>query len=142
MPAATNRADLLAVTQKNYAKLRALIDTMPYAQAKLKREDGTSIKDVVGHRADWQVGNAAEIPAPGYKWNQPKAYNADLCAAQSDLDWNDARDMLAVSHPRLGRGHRVITLPFSSQMGAHLLSRRRRLILRFAIGALWRIRSL
>ena len=103
MPAATNRADLLAVTQKDYSKLRALIDTIPTAQAMLKREDGNSIKDVVGHRAHWQAGNAAEISAPGYKWNQPKEYCADLRAAQSDLDWNDVRNMLAVNHARLGR---------------------------------------
>lgn len=114
MPAATNRADLIAVTIKDYDKLRTLIDQMPAAQATLKRADDTSIKDVIGHRAHWidlflgwyaqgQAGETPEIPAPGYKWNQLKAYNADLRAAQADLGWDDVRDLLAANHARLLR---------------------------------------
>lgn len=53
MPAATDKTDLMAVTATEYTKLRALIDAMPDAQALAKREDDTSIKDVIGHRAHW-----------------------------------------------------------------------------------------
>ena len=112
MPAATSKADLLAVTKTEYAKLRKLIDGVPEAQAMLKREDDTSIKDVIGHRAHWadlflgwyaegQKGGEVAIPAPGYKWNQLKAYNARVRADQAGLGWDAARDMLATSHAAL-----------------------------------------
>jgi hypothetical protein len=53
MPAATTRDDLIAVTLKEWAKLDALIDTVPEAVARHPFEDDTSIKDVIAHRAHW-----------------------------------------------------------------------------------------
>lgn len=109
MPAATNKADLLAVSEKEYAKLLKLIEGISDSQAMKKRAEDTSIKDVVGHRAHWiklflgwyaagQDGDKVAIPAPGYKWNQLKEYNAQLRADQSDLTWPDAKRMLAKNH--------------------------------------------
>jgi len=112
MPAATTKADLLAVTEKEYAKLCALIAAIPEAQALKKREAATSIKDVIGHRAHWarlflgwyaegQKGGKVAIPAPGYKWNELKAYNAQIRAEQAGLGWQAARALLAENHAAL-----------------------------------------
>lgn len=112
MPAATNKADLLSVTQKEFAKLEKLISDIPDKQALTKREDDTSIKDVIGHRAHWihlflgwyadgQKGGPVAIPAEGYKWNQLKDYNAKLRANQADLSWHEVQAMLAKNHTKL-----------------------------------------
>lgn len=112
MPAATTKADLLAVTKKDYAKLAKLIETIPDEPAMRKREDDTSIKDVIAHRAHWidlflgwyrdgQAGKTVHFPAEGYKWNDLKAYNAALRAEQAGLGWADAKALLAANHANL-----------------------------------------
>jgi hypothetical protein len=106
------RAELLAGTQAEYAKLQKLVVDMPTAQAMLKREDDTSIKDIVAHRAHWialflgwfqdgQAGRNVHIPAKGYKWNDLKRYNADLRADQAGLGWDDAKAQLIQAHVAL-----------------------------------------
>ncbi|MDJ0824691.1 MAG: ClbS/DfsB family four-helix bundle protein [Rhodobacter sp.] len=112
MPAATTKADLIAVTEKEFAKLQAVLDTVPEARALEKDADDTSVKDVVAHRAHWidlflgwyadgQAGREVRFPAPGYKWSDLKAYNADLRARQADMGWAEARAALAAGHARL-----------------------------------------
>ncbi len=112
MPAATNKADLIAVTEKEFAKLETVLETVPDALALLKDDDETSVKDIVGHRAHWidlflgwyadgQAGKAVAFPAPGYKWSDLKAYNAALRERQADLGWAAAREGLAAAHGRL-----------------------------------------
>lgn len=112
MPAATNRSDLLAVTTKEYDKLVSVMEKVAPDQALRKREDDTSIKDVIAHRAHWitlflgwyadgQAGKEVFFPARGYKWNDLKAYNAQLRADQAGLGWEDAKAMLAANHAQL-----------------------------------------
>ena len=114
MPAATNKADLLAVTDKEFAKLTKLLDTVPVParNAPDPKAEGTTLKDTIGHRAHWialflgwyadgQAGNDVFFPAEGYKWSDLKRYNADLRAAQVGLDWDAARAMLANNHAKL-----------------------------------------
>lgn len=112
MPAATNRLDLLNVTQKDFAKLTALLADVDVDLAKQPFEDGVSIKDVIGHRAHWtglffgwyaqgQKTGRADIPAKEYKWNQLKDYNAKLRDDQADLSWDQVQGMLQDSHARL-----------------------------------------
>ncbi|TCV75742.1 ClbS/DfsB family four-helix bundle protein [Neorhizobium sp. S3-V5DH] len=112
MPAAAAKPQLKEITVEEYAKLRSLIDRIGEEQAMRKREDDTSIKDVVAHRAHWielflgwyrdgQTGQKVEIPAKGYKWSELKTFNADLRARQADLSWLDARASLEGSHRRL-----------------------------------------
>ena len=112
MPAATNRADLLAVTAAEYVRLTDLIADLPPEVALRKRDDDTSIKDVIGHRAHWielflgweaegRAGGQPEIPGPGYKWSDLKAFNAQLRKAQARLGWSEVRDMLSINHGRL-----------------------------------------
>ncbi len=106
--AAQTKPDLLAVTEKEFAKLSALIETIDADTALRKREEDTSIKDVVAHRAHWielflgwyadgLAGLPVYFPAEGYKWNDLKRYNADLRERQSSLGWPEA---VALLHTR------------------------------------------
>lgn len=111
MPA-TSKSELLAVTEKEFAKLTALLDQIDPEFALEKDADDTSIKDVVAHRAHWidlflgwqrdgLAGNEVHFPAKGYKWNELKRYNADLRAAQAELNWPQAREDLSQATARL-----------------------------------------
>jgi hypothetical protein len=112
MSAATNRADLIVVTEKEYAKLRRLIDPIPEARALVPDADGWSIRDIIVHRTHWsglffvwktggEAGEAVQTPAPGYKWNQLRAYNATIRAAASETGWSAACADLATAHGRM-----------------------------------------
>lgn len=112
MPAATTKTDLIVVSQKEFDKLHRLISDIPDAQALQKREDDTSIKDVIAHRAHWaalflgwyqdgQAGKTVHFPSEGYKWNDLKRYNADLRAQQANLGWGDACALLSDNHAAL-----------------------------------------
>jgi hypothetical protein len=112
MPAALDKAGLLEQTRSDYAKLRRVIEDFPAALQLERNPEETSPKDIIAHRAHWIVlflgwhrdgaaGKTPEIPAPGYKWNQLKAYNAALRAAQSGLGWEDACRMLDTAHEML-----------------------------------------
>ncbi len=114
MPAATTRADLLAVTEKEFAKLTKLLEDLDDAAALYEFQDSSSIKDVIGHRAHWsdlflgwyeqgQKTGQADIPAKGYKWSQVKEYNARLRDQQRGLSWGEVCAMLNDSHTRLIR---------------------------------------
>lgn len=111
MPAATNKLDLIAVTGAEYARFVALLEKVP-KELREREVDGTSIKDIVGHRAHWielflgwysdgQAGRDVALPAPGYKWNELKRYNADLRKRQAGLSWAEVRVMLDVAYTRL-----------------------------------------
>jgi hypothetical protein len=112
MPAATTKADLTAITQKEYAKLSALLDGIGEAEAIARDEDGWSIRDVVLHRAHWidlflgwiadgQAGRAVHIPDRGVKWSELKPYNAALRDRYAHLKWTDAQARLADRHAAL-----------------------------------------
>ncbi|MCV3271186.1 ClbS/DfsB family four-helix bundle protein [Roseobacter sinensis] len=99
--AATTRTALIEITQKEYDKLTRLIAPLCAAQAVVKDDDDTSIKDVIAHRAHWielflgwyadgQAGKEVHFPAAGYKWNELRRYNADLRLRQKDLGWDGA----------------------------------------------------
>ena len=112
MPAATTKADLLAITRRDYGKLEKVVENIGDADALKVRDEETAIKDIIGHRAHWidlflgwmadgQAGREVHIPAKGYKWNQLKAYNAKVRADQSGLGWDEAKAMLADRHGKL-----------------------------------------
>lgn len=101
MPAATNKADLLAVFDKDYAKLMKTLGGIDEATAQWhSAEDETTIKGLIAHRIHWvglffgwyetgKAGETVHIPAKGYKWNQLKDYNAPIYAAGNDRPWAD-----------------------------------------------------
>ncbi|NMG37958.1 ClbS/DfsB family four-helix bundle protein [Chelativorans sp. ZYF759] len=110
--AATQKAQLEALTAKEFERLYMLLQPIDANAAMEKDVDHTSIKDVVGHRAHWielflgwyadgMAGKEVAFPAPGYKWNELKRYNTDLGKRQADLDWPAALAMLRDQHLRL-----------------------------------------
>lgn len=112
MPAATNKADLLAVTGKEFTKLGALLDDLDPDLATKPFDDGWSVKDVIAHRAHWiglflgwyadgQAGKDVAFPAPGYKWNQLKTYNTIMRDQHAALSWQDTRANLSTAHDKL-----------------------------------------
>ena len=109
--ACTNRADLIALTEKEYAKLQKLIAQLDQAQSEMHQDD-VSIKDVIGHRAHWidlflgwysdgKAGKEVFFPAEGYKWNDLNRYNAALRKKQVHLDWVAACALLQSRHDQL-----------------------------------------
>ncbi|PIE14169.1 MAG: hypothetical protein CSA70_03215 [Rhodobacterales bacterium] len=113
MPAATNKIDLLEVTQREFSKLETLIQGIPDPLAQQAGPDnGPSIRETIGHRAHWiglflgwykdgQAGREVAFPAPGYKWNQLPAYNAALRREQAGMQWSEARQRLLNAHEQL-----------------------------------------
>ncbi|GAB5448564.1 ClbS/DfsB family four-helix bundle protein [Gymnodinialimonas sp.] len=109
MPAATTKADLMTVTDREWTKLNALLEKVPGDLAETKDADDTCIKDILTHRAHWiglffqwlEEGAAAQMPDHGVKWNELKAYNAGLRDRYADVTWDAARAGLTEAHGRL-----------------------------------------
>lgn len=113
MPAATNKADLIAVTLKEYDKLVPLLDRFDNDLAeKVDPDQDCSAKEILAHRAHWiglflswyqdgLAGLDVKTPAPGYKWNQLKPYNAFIYRTSRAFDWQDVRDDFARKHDAL-----------------------------------------
>ena len=113
--AASNKDELLSLTEKEFSKLDALVSEVSENTAlALHPKDAISIKDTVVHRAHWvdlffswyrdgKAGKEVQTPAPGYKWNQLKEYNAKLREETRDVSWDDAKLHLAKSHKKLMR---------------------------------------
>jgi len=111
MPA-TNKNELLAVTETEFANLSELINSIEQNAALVKLDEDTSIKDIVAHRAHWiglflgwykdgMAGKEVYFPAKGYKWNQLKLYNKALRKKQSKLTWKDAKRQFTTNHKKL-----------------------------------------
>ena len=110
--AAKTKAELLALAEREYAKLAGLCEGVTEVWAMAKDDDDTSIKDIVAHRAHWidlflgwyrdgLAGKQVHFPAKGYKWNELKRYNAELRARQSSLGWQEAQELLTSGHRHL-----------------------------------------
>lgn len=101
MSAATTKAELLAVIEAEHAKLQRLLDAVDEASAVWSDASGeVTVKAIIAHRTHWLDlfwrwyeggvrGEPVETPAPGYKWNQLKAYNAPIYAAAGARSWRD-----------------------------------------------------
>lgn len=111
---AQNKKELLDFSKKEFEKLTKLIGTISSSSALIKDDEGSSIKDVVAHRAHWidlflgwysdgLAGKPVFFPAEGYKWNELKRYNANLRAQQSGMDWEGAVAALQESFEKLTR---------------------------------------
>ncbi len=112
MPAATTKSDLIAVCEKDFAKLQATLESVPEALAAKPFEGGPSIKETVSHRAEWiamylrwwedgQAGRPVHMPAEGYRWNQLVPLNAKIREAHAGLGWAAARALLEERHAAL-----------------------------------------
>ena len=113
--AASNKVDLLSLTEKEFSKLDTLVSEISDKTALAPHpKDTISIKDTIVHRAHWidlflgwyrdgKAGKEVQTPAPGYKWNQLKEYNAKLRDQTRDVSWKDAKAHLTKSHKKLMR---------------------------------------
>ncbi|MCR9137928.1 MAG: ClbS/DfsB family four-helix bundle protein [Alphaproteobacteria bacterium] len=110
--AASNKSELMEITQKEFEKLTLILDKVDEKWSLIGDEDDTSIRDIVIHRAHWidlflgwyedgQAGKEVFFPAKGYKWNDLKRYNADLRSRCADVTWTDARNRLNAAHRKL-----------------------------------------
>ena len=113
MPAATNKPDLIDITLKEYGKLDQLLspldeDTATWAHP----NDNLSIRDIIAHRGHWLglylswyedglSGLDVRTPAPGYKWNQLKSYNAIVYATARHFSWKDIHNAFHHHHDAL-----------------------------------------
>lgn len=99
--AATNKTELLQITQKEFAKLEKLLLAIENRVAIQKDSDDISIKDIVTHRTHWidlffgwyrdgREGKLVHFPAEGYKWNDLKRYNAALRKQHAQITWEEA----------------------------------------------------
>lgn len=101
MPAATNKTDLLAVFDKDLAKLRRTLEAVDETKSNLSApDDDTTKRGVIAHRTHWMgmfhgwyddgvAGREVHVPAKGYKWNQLKEFNAPLYARGNKTSWPD-----------------------------------------------------
>ncbi|MGD1887001.1 MAG: ClbS/DfsB family four-helix bundle protein [Cohaesibacteraceae bacterium] len=112
--AAINRDELHSVSEKEFARLTRLLDDLEdgLADKPDPANDDLAIKQIIAHRVHWlglffvwydggKAGEDVQTPAPGYKWNQLKAYNAKLHEAARDRDWAGIRQELEDGHARL-----------------------------------------
>ena len=100
--AATSKAELVTLAEKEFTTLRQVLDGIDAETAATPHpDDGITIKDTVVHRAHWialflgwyrdgAAGKPVQTPAPGYKWNQLKAYNARLRDQTRAVTWDQA----------------------------------------------------
>ena len=114
MPAKT-KAELIEISAKEFDKLLATLDGLDAAVATAPDpEDGITIKDTVLHRVHWihlflgwyrdgVAGKAVSTPAPGYKWNQLKEYNAKIREETRGTAWPVALEQLRTAHHELMR---------------------------------------
>ncbi|MEO1039298.1 MAG: ClbS/DfsB family four-helix bundle protein [Pseudomonadota bacterium] len=112
MPAATNKSELLAATAAEFDKLERLLGPLDEASANWRVDDGdVSIKAVIAHRTHWldlfgswyeagASGEDVQTPAPGYKWNQLKAYNAPIYQAAETASWRETHTAFLDAHTR------------------------------------------
>ncbi|WP_197409525.1 ClbS/DfsB family four-helix bundle protein [Erythrobacter sp. YT30] len=101
MPAATNKSDLLAVFDKDLAKLRKTLTTIDEEMSLLSAPDDiTTIRGILAHRTHWMgmlhtwykdgiAGREVYVPAKGYKWNQLKEFNAPIYAKGNETSWKE-----------------------------------------------------
>ncbi len=109
MPAATTSTDLIAVMDKEFAKLKKLLTFVDDELAQQPFEDDWTIRDILLHRAHWiglffqwkEEGAAAQMPDHGVKWNQLKEYNGGLRQKYADKTWQEALTGLDRAHSRL-----------------------------------------
>lgn len=111
--AATSKEQLLEVTRKDFDRLASTLAEIEEAAAKTPHpEDGITILDTVNHRKHWidlflgwyrdgVAGKEVSTPAPGYKWNQLKEYNAKVRERMRKIRWKKAVADLHKAHDEL-----------------------------------------
>jgi hypothetical protein len=115
MPRPTDKTDLLALSEANFAKLLGFIDELPgdikngtYTKDELNDRDKT-VSDVICHLHEWHVmmedwyavgmaGKKPVIPAEGVTWQTLPVLNRRIWAKYAGTALETAIDLLKQSH--------------------------------------------
>ena len=96
MPRPTSKGELLAAMVRERTKLDAVLAPLTPAQTVAPGVVGEwSVKDVLAHLAEWERmalgwyraglrGEAPEVPAPGFKWNETPRLNRAIFETHRD----------------------------------------------------------
>ena len=107
-----NKTQLLDVIHKEYTVLEKFLAPLTAAQMELAPAPGAwAIKDILAHLYEWQRmfftwyetgldGEMAELPAPGYKWNQLPALNQAIYEKHQALTPEQALMLFRDSHQK------------------------------------------
>ncbi len=112
MPRPKSKTELIELSQSNYKKLEALINS--YAQKDIEKEfpKGTlnrNIRDVLAHLHHWHLlmlewythgmkGEKPDMPAKGYTWKTLPAFNKEIWRISQVLDLATAKELLDNSY--------------------------------------------
>jgi hypothetical protein len=106
----TNRDELLAAAEHEYAQLMDAVDEVP---KDLRSTPGAcaewSVKDLLAHLSAWHLmlldwehvgaaGRKPEMPAKGFTWRQTPELNDTIYHRYVDDSWEDVLDNLRRSH--------------------------------------------
>jgi hypothetical protein len=107
-----NKTQLLDFIHKDYTALEKFLAPLTAAQMELAPAPGAwAIKDILAHLYEWQRmfftwyetgldGEMAELPAPGYKWNQLPALNQAIYEKHQALTAEKALTLFRGSHQK------------------------------------------
>ena len=110
MPAAKTKADLIAVTKKEWEKLAKPVANIDENTASLEDGGGSSATRIVAQPGSICTSHGEgmprpepplEMPAPGYEWNKLKALNEAIFQNQKGWTWSATYEVLEGAHLRL-----------------------------------------
>lgn len=115
MPRPKTKTELLELSEANYQKLLALIQSLPDEKKSAEFAQGTlnrNVSDVLCHLHHWHLmlmdwhqigltGQKPDIPAKGYTWKTLPDLNRKIQAQYSSTELDQAMEMLQDSHQRM-----------------------------------------
>ncbi|TRX62746.1 ClbS/DfsB family four-helix bundle protein [Fulvivirga sp. M361] len=115
MPRPTTKADLLALSQKNFTKLNEFVDNFPEEQQNAEFPEGMlnrNIRDVLAHLHQWHLmvldwytvgmrGDKPDIPAKGYNWRTIPDLNREIQKKYSHTPLMEVRRLLNDSYTKI-----------------------------------------
>jgi len=116
MPRPQTKTELLNLSEENFTKLFALIDSFSQEQQRatyiFDNERDKNIRDIVMHLHHWHLmmlawyavgmqGDKPEMPAKGYTWKTIKALNQHIWQISQEKDFDEAITLLKASYDQV-----------------------------------------
>ncbi|MCT8340632.1 ClbS/DfsB family four-helix bundle protein [Flavobacteriaceae bacterium TK19130] len=115
MPRPTNKAELVALSDKNYDRLVTFIDSFSEAEQQQEFPEGTlnrNIRDVLAHLYEWHgmmkrwyevgmLGEKPNIPAEGFTWKTLPELNKNIQQKFSNMKLSEAKKRFENSHKEI-----------------------------------------
>lgn len=112
MPRPKNKTELLNLSQKNYEKLMAFINTLPIEKQNQTFPTGTmnrNIRDVLAHLHHWHLlflnwyevgmkGEKPKMPAAGYTWKTTPELNYKIWEKYQNMDLETAKTKFVATY--------------------------------------------